>query len=399
MTTVPMAQRLSALPDYLFTRLSEKRRALESVGKKIIDLSIGDPDLPTPQIIIESLKEAVNNPETHRYPAGKGSVEFRQSVARFYKRRFGVALDPESEVMAVIGTKEGLAHLPLALINPGDYALVPEPAYPVYRSAVQLAGGNVVSLPLLAENNFLPDVKSLPGQVLAQTKLLFLNYPNNPTGAIAPKAFYQEVCKFARDYGFIICQDNAYADIFWGDEPPISILSIDGAKDVSVEFYSLSKTFNMTGWRIGAVVGHPGVISALAKLKSNFDSGVFTAIQNAGVTALDNYELIHPQIIRPYKERREILTSALQQIGWEVYDTNATFYCWAKYPGSRSSADLCEELLEKCGIIATPGAGFGQSAEGYIRFSLTAHTNKIKLAAETLISIFTDKKTSTPATS
>ncbi|MCD6384864.1 LL-diaminopimelate aminotransferase [Candidatus Sumerlaeota bacterium] len=393
MTPVAIAHRLSAVPEYLFTSLAEKRRVLESAGKKIIDLSIGDPDLPTPQIIINRLKEAVDNPEHHRYPQGKGSEEFRSATARFYRRRFGVELDPETEVMAVVGTKEGLAHLPLALINPGEYALVPDPAYPVYRTAVCLAGGVVVALPLLAENDFLPDLKALSDTILKRTKLLFLNYPNNPTGAIATQAFYQEVCELARRYNFIICQDNAYADIYCGDEPPMSILAIEGAKEVAVEFYSLSKTFNMTGWRVGAIVGNPEVLSALAKLKSNIDSGLFSAIQSAAATALDSYELLHPQILNAYKERREIFLPALKEIGWHVNSASATFYCWAKYPDSRSSFDVCNELLDKCGIIASPGAGFGDFGEGYVRFSLTAPTHTIKQSAEILISTFTKQKT------
>ena len=386
MHTTPIADRLKRLPRYVFIEVAEKREKYRAEGRKIIDLSIGDPDLPTPPVIVECLREAAQHSPFHRYPQGIGSIDFREAASRFYKRRFGVELDPHSEITALIGSKEGLGHLPLALLNPNDIALVPDPAYPVYAASVGFAEGHVTYMPLLAKNRFLPDLDAIDKDILKKTKLLFINYPNNPTGATAPREFYEHICILARQYGFVICQDNAYSDIYFSEEPPLSILNIENARDVAVEFYSLSKTFNMTGWRIAFAVGQPQVLAALAGLKSNLDSGVFGAIQAAAITALDHYEELHPDILRSYRERRALLMPALERLGWMTNAGEATFYCWAKYPDSISSADFATKLIDECGIIATPGSAFGPAGEGYIRFSLTASTAEIEQTAEILIS-------------
>ncbi|MCX7765403.1 MAG: aminotransferase class I/II-fold pyridoxal phosphate-dependent enzyme, partial [Candidatus Sumerlaeia bacterium] len=327
-----LSQRVQQLPKYVFVGLAEKKRQALDAGKRVIDLSIGDPDLPTPKIIVEALKQAVEDKRHHCYPPGIGYREFREAAARFYQRRFGVELDPQTEVISVIGTKEGLAHLPLILIDPGDVALVPEPAYPVYSASVMLAGGKVVTLPLSADTQFLPALEQIPPQTLKQAKILYLNYPNNPSGALATQEFFSYACDQARHYGFIICHDAAYADVYFNTTPPPSILAIPGAKEVAIEFYSLSKTFNMTGWRIGFVAGNRQIIEALGRLKGYLDSGIFGAVQVAGITALDNYERLHPEIMKTYKERREILVRAIRQIGWQMVDYGATYYCWVKCP-------------------------------------------------------------------
>lgn len=384
MSKVRLSQRVQQLPQYVFVGLAEKKRQALETGKRVIDLSIGDPDLPTPEIVVEALKQAAEDKKHHCYPPGVGYREFREAAVRFYQRRFGVELDPQTEVISVIGTKEGLAHLPLVLIDPGDVALVPEPAYPVYAASVMLAGGKVVRIPLSAETQFLPDLEQISPQVLKEAKILYLNYPNNPSGAQATPEFFASACELARHYGFIICHDAAYADVYFTKTPPPSILAIPLAKEVAIEFYSLSKTFNMTGWRIGFVAGNRQIIEALGRLKGYLDSGIFGAVQYAGITALDNYELLQPEIMRIYRERREILVRAFRQIGWQTVDYGATYYCWVKCPSGINSVEFSLRLLENCGIVATPGVAFGSAGEGYIRFSITAPTEEIYEATRLL---------------
>ncbi len=388
MTTMPVADRVVNVPPYLFVKLAEKRQECEAAGQEIIDLSIGDPDKPTPELIIESMRKAVGNPKFHKYPIGTGYPAFRKAAARFYKKRFDVDLDPDKEILALIGSKEGVGHLPMAVINPGDVALIPDPGYPVYPTSVMFAGGEGVRMPLKEENAFLPDVDAIPEDVLERTKLMFINYPNNPTGVIAPRDFYERVIALAKKYEFVIAHDNAYADVYFGEEKPLSILAIPGAREVAIELYSLSKTFNMTGWRIACAVGCPTVVGALGKLKSNLDSGVFGAVQMAAVTALDNYETLQPMVVEPYRKRRKILQQALHDVGWEVLSSDTTFYCWTKHPRTHNSTDFSLHLIDECGIIASPGNGFGEAGEGYIRFSLTASTEEIHKAAEIIQNTF-----------
>ena len=388
MVQFTMSERLLRIPEYIFVKLSRKKEELLKAGRNVIDLSIGDPDMPTPSLIIESLKKAVDNPAYHKYSPGKGFKPFREAAARFYRNRYGVELDPETEIHALIGTKEGLGHLSLAILNPGDVALVPDPGYPAYAPTVGFAGGEVVRMPLVEKNEFLPELDAIPESVLKRTRLIFVNYPNNPTGAPAPLEFFQKVCDLARSYNFVVCQDNAYGDVFFEGDPPPSILNVPGAKEVAVEFYSLSKTFNMTGWRSGFVVGNREVVAGLSKVKSNLDSGVFGAVQAASITALDNYEALREIVLDPYRERRELLLPAIRAIGWHTSPKAATFYCWTRYSGDLKAFDLCLELMDKTGIIATPGTGFGETGEGFIRFSLTAGTADIRKAAALLIEAY-----------
>jgi LL-diaminopimelate aminotransferase len=379
------AERLKKVPPYLFVEIDRLKNEKLKKGADIIDLGIGDPDLPTPSEIVEVAKKALENPAFHRYPSNQGSEFFRKSCANYMKRRFGVEFDPETEVSALIGSKEGIAHFPLAFVNPGDVVLSPEPAYPVYHLGTLFAGGEPYYLPLLWENNFLPDLGSIPKEVLERAKILWLNYPNNPTGAVATREFFAEAISFAKRYGLILAHDAAYVEMCF-EEPALSIFEVDGARDVAIEFHSLSKTFYMTGWRIGFAVGKKELVQGLAKVKSNIDSGVFTAIQYAGAYALDNLERIVPPLRAVFKERRDYLAKALQELGFELKIPQATFYLWVKVPKGFTSTDFCRKLLEELDLVVTPGNGFGASGEGYFRIALTVGVNTLKRAVERLSS-------------
>jgi LL-diaminopimelate aminotransferase apoenzyme (EC 2.6.1.83) len=324
------SQRISQLPPYLFAQIDKKKREKIAQGVDVIDLGVGDPDIPTPEPIVDAMKRAVEKPEHHRYPSYEGMLTFRQAVADWYKRRFGVELDPQKEVITLIGSKEGIAHFPLAFVNPGDVVLCPDPAYPVYKIGTLFAGGVPYILPLKEENNFLPDFKSVPSDVLKKAKIIWVNYPNNPTSATATREFYKELIDWAREHNIIVASDLAYSEVYFDGERPPSILEIEGAKDVAIEFHSLSKTFNMTGWRLGMAVGNEKLIAGLGKVKTNVDSGQFQAIQEAGITALNLPEEEIQKLRNIYKERREVMTKALKEAGLEVYPSNATFYLWVK---------------------------------------------------------------------
>lgn len=379
---IEYSARLQQLPPYLFAEIDAVKEKLILEGKDVIDLSVGDPDLPTPGFIIERLKEAVDDPKNHRYPFGKGLLQFRFAIAKWYDRRFGVKLDPDTEVLALIGSKEGIGHIPIAFIDHGDTVLVPNPSYPVYPASVILAGGEPYYMPLLQENDFLPDFSSIPNKTAKRSKFMFLNYPNNPTAAVADSAFYKDAIDFAGRNNIIICHDAAYSEIAYDDYKPISFLQVPGAKEVGIEFHSLSKTFNMTGWRIGFAVGNRDIIQGLAKVKSNIDSGVFRAIQCAGTLALDRGPQHKAELIQIYQKRRDLLVDGLSQMGWQVEKPKATFYVWAPIPPGRTSKELSMWLLEKAQIITTPGNGFGKYGEGYIRFSLTESAELIKEALQ-----------------
>ncbi|MCS7285368.1 MAG: LL-diaminopimelate aminotransferase, partial [Hydrogenobacter thermophilus] len=307
---------------------------------------------------------------------------FREAVAEFYRKRFGVSLDPEKEVITLIGSKEGIAHFPLAFVNPGDVVLCPDPAYPVYKIGTLFAGGVPYIIPLREENNFLPDFKSIPKDVLKRAKIIWVNYPNNPTSAVADESFYRELIDWARENNIIVASDLAYSEIYFGNQKPMSILQIDGAKEVAIEFHSLSKTYNMTGWRIGMAVGNEKLILGLGKVKTNVDSGQFQAIQEAGITALKMPESELQKIREVYRQRREAMVKALQDVGLEVYSSTATFYLWVKVPKGYTSAQFVSLLLDECGIVCTPGNGFGEHGEGYFRISLTLPTERLLEAAE-----------------
>ena len=372
------ADRIKNLPPYLFAAIDKAKQEARARGVDVIDLSVGDPDLPTPAHIVEALRQAAEDTSNHQYPSYEGKLTFRTAVADWYKRTFNVDLDPRNEVLTLIGSKEGIAHAPLAFINPGDVALIPDPAYPVYRTATIFAGGEPVVMPLLKENKFLPDLEAIPSEVARRAKIMFLNYPNNPIGATADRSFFQELVDFAREYNIIVMHDNPYSEIYYDGQRSLSLLEIDGAKDVAVEFHSLSKTYNMTGWRIGSVVGNSEVVAGIGKIKSNIDSGTFGAVQDAGIAALRSPDRVVDDIRKIYQHRIEILCQALRDLGLEPEKPRATLYLWAWVGGS--SIEYAAQLLEKTGIVATPGLGFGKYGEGYIRFSITQPTKRIEEA-------------------
>jgi len=372
-----ISDRLKKIPPYLFVEIDKKKKELISKGEDVIDFGVGDPDLPTPENIIEAMKKAVENPKFHRYPFGKGTKEFRKAISDFYKRNYDVDIDPENEICVLIGSKEGIAHFPLCFINQGDISLVPEPGYPVYHIGTLIAGGESYFLPLKKENDFLPDLGKIPENILERTKILYLNYPNNPTGSFASKEFLTEAIKFCKKNNIILVYDAAYSEIYF-EERPVNIFSIDGAKDVVIEFNSLSKTYNMTGWRIGWACGNSFLISALAKIKENIDSGTFEAIQYAGIEALTGSQESVEKMRKIYKRRRDIFASGLNELGFKFNLPEGTFYFWVEVGGS--SIKFVDFLLENGKIVSTPGVGFGPSGEGYVRFSLTIDEEKIKKA-------------------
>jgi len=375
-----MAKRIEQIPPYLFAEIDKKKEEMRRKGTDVIDLGIGDPDLPTPKPIIERLKKAAENPRNHRYPSYEGMIEFRTAVAEWYERRFGIKLNPVTEVLSLIGSKEGIAHIPLAFVNPEDIVLVPSPGYPVYRVSTLFAGGIPYFLPLRKENGFLPILSKIPPTVAKKAKLLFINYPNNPTSAVAERPFFEEVVAFAQRHQIIVCHDAAYSEIAFDRYRPLSFLEVEGAREVGVEFHSLSKTFNMTGWRIGFAVGHSEILSGLGRVKTNIDSGLFQAIQEAGTEALNHLDTPLPEIIDTYERRRDVMVNGLEEIGLEVDRPKATFYLWIRVPRGYTSAQFATLLLEQGGIVATPGNGFGEEGEGYIRMALTVDEERLREA-------------------
>jgi LL-diaminopimelate aminotransferase len=375
------SNRLKALPPYLFVEIDRaKRRAIEK-GVKVIDFGVGDPDQPTPKFIQQAMAKAVKDPKNHHYPLDRGNAAFRQAVSAWTKKRFGVSFDPDSEILPLIGSKEGLAHLPLAFINPGDVALVPDPCYPPYKSGTSFAGGVAHLMPLREENGFLPDLESIPPDVLKKAKIIFVNYPNNPTGAVAPRNFYEKLVKWAAQHRLLIASDLAYSEVYFNKEKPLSIFEVPGAREVAVEFHSLSKTCNMTGWRIGFALGRPEAIAALLRVKSNMDSGVFTAVQAASIEALKNSFGFSKKTNILYRRRRDLLVAGLKELGFPVKANPATFYVFTRLPnGATDSSKFCKDLLEKTGIVTTPGVGFGAAGEGYVRFALTVPEPDIREA-------------------
>ena len=378
------AKRLTKLPPYLFLEIDKARRQARAEGRDIIDFGIGDPDQPTPKNIVERLYQAALDPSTHRYALDQGMPLLRQAITGWYKNRFGVEADPDSEILPLIGSKEGIAHFPLAFIGPGDYSLVPDPCYPPYKGGTILAGGRPYPLPLLETNAFLPDLKKIPLSIRKKAKLIYINYPNNPTGKTAEKNFYRQIVEFARKNRLIVISDLAYSEMSYDGYRPSSFLEIEGAKEVGIEFHSLSKTYNMTGWRIGWACGNPKLVSALAKVKSNIDSGIFSAIQLAGIEALNGPQEHIKNMCRIYQERRDALTSGIRSIGWQADPPKATFYIWMKIPGKAGSIKFARMILDKADIIVTPGVGFGKYGEGYIRMALTVPKQRINEAIERL---------------
>lgn len=375
------AHRLDKIPPYLFAQLEKKKAAVEARGVDVIDLGIGDPDQPTPANVVDRLKQEVENSRWHRYPSYVGARAFREAAARWLKRRFGVEVDPDGELIALIGSKEGLAHMIWAYVDPGDVVLVPDPAYPVYKIHTLLAGGEPYTVPLPAERGFLPDLEAIPEEVARRAKLLFLNYPNNPTAGVATLDFFKEAVAFAKKYDILICHDAAYTEITFDGYVAPSILEVPGAREVAVEFHSLSKPFNMTGWRIGFAAGAAPAIEALGIVKTNTDSGQFTAIQMAAVEALDNTPAsFREQMIALYDRRRQVMVEALREIGVSVEKPKGSFYIWAPVPKGYTSASFTERVLEQAGVMVTPGNGYGENGEGFFRISLTTPDERLQEA-------------------
>jgi LL-diaminopimelate aminotransferase len=371
------ADRLSSLPPYLFARIDAMKAEKARSGADIIDLGVGDPDLPTPPHVVEALCTAARNPANHHYPSYAGMPAFREAVADWYGRRFGVDLDPGAEVLALMGSKDGIAHIPEAFVNPGDVVLAPSPGYPVYRTSTLFAEGTLHEMPLEAGNGFLPDLDAVPADVAGRAKLLFVNYPNNPTSAVAPPSFYDEVVGFAREHGIIVVSDNAYSEIAYDGYRAPSFLETDGATEVGVEMHSLSKTYNMTGWRIGMAVGNASVLAGLGRVKTNVDSGVFDAVQHAGIAALSGSQECVAAACRIYEQRRDVLVQGLRSLGYDAASPKATFYVWLPVGDSMAFA---ARLLDEAAIVVTPGIGFGSHGEGYVRFALTRPVERIEEA-------------------
>ncbi|MCB8933087.1 MAG: LL-diaminopimelate aminotransferase [Fimbriimonadaceae bacterium] len=365
------AKRLDLIPPYLFAEIARLKREAIAQGADVIDLGIGDPDIPTPTGVVEALKRAVDNPATHRYDeTARGWTPFLEAAATWYEREFGVRIDPREEVVQLIGSKEGLAHLAWAYVDPGDLAITPDPGYTVYKVNTQMAGGDVYETPLLEANGFLPDLNAIPTEVARRAKLFYVCYPHNPTGAVATRGFYEDLVRFCREHDVLLVNDMAYATVTYDGFRNPSVLQIDGAKEVAVEFHSLSKMFNMTGWRLGFALGNSDAVTTLQRLKSNLDSKQFPAIAEAGAHAL--LDVDNGETLRTYERRRDFLCDGLNALGWHVVKPKATFYVWARLPRpDMTSTEFCAELLKRAHVLAIPGNGYGPHGEGYVRMSLT----------------------------
>ena len=376
------AARMGLLPPYLFAAIEQKIADKRAAGVDIISLGIGDPDTPTPGMIVASMQQAVADASTHQYPSNRGRQSFRDSVAGFYDRRFGVSLDPATEIIPALGAKEAIANLNLALLDPGDVALASDPGYPVYTNGPLLVGAEPVAMPLVPELGFQPDLAAIPADVLGRARIMYINYPNNPTGAVIEDDFFDRVVAFARQHDLIVVHDNAYSEITYDGYVAPSFLATPGAKDVGIEVFSLSKTYNMTGWRSGAVVGNPEVVSAYWQLKTNLDSGMFEAVQEASVTALDSDQADVAAMCEIYRRRRDILVDALNAIGLDVTPPKGAIYVWARVPEGETSASFTEKVLEDAAVVISPGSAYGASGEGFVRMSLTTPDDRLVEAAE-----------------
>jgi LL-diaminopimelate aminotransferase len=372
-----LSQRLDKLPPYLFVEINRKIAEKKARGEDIISFAIGDPDMPTPRHIIEELCSAAHDPANHRYPETSGLPELCRAIARWYKDRFGVTLDPNKEVLPLIGSKEGVGHISFCLIDPGDIALVPDPGYPVYSMSTLLAGGEPYFLPLTEKHNFLPDLKSIPKKITNKAKVLWLNYPNNPTGAVADVAFFQKAVHFAEANNLAICHDAPYTEVSFDGYRPPSLMQIPEAREVGIEFHSMSKTYNMTGWRIGMAVGNSKMIDALFRFKSNIDTGIPQAIQQAAIEALTGPQDSIASQNAIYQRRRDRLVEALNDIGLSARLSKASFYIWARVPDNYTSVEFTTELLDKANVAVTPGTGYGSAGEGYVRLSLTLPDDRL----------------------
>lgn len=378
------AKRIEKLPPYLFAEIDRKVAAARARGADIISFGVGDPDLPSPPHVIEALAKAASDPATHRYPSYTGMPEFRESIAGWYERRFGVTLDANEEVQPLVGSKEGIFHLPVAFIDPGDVALIPDPGYPVYETGTILAHGEAVLLPLLAENGFKPDLGAISADVLAKAKVLWMNYPSNPTAACVDQAYFDEVVAFCRSNDLLLAHDAAYTEITFDGYVAPSVLQADGAMDCAIEFHSLSKTYNMTGWRIGWVAGAPQAIEAIKRLKTNIDSGIFDAVQRAGIAAIDGPQDYLEECVDRYRHRRDLLCDGLKSLGVDVTPPKGSIYVWVPVPEGHTSESYTTFLLDEADIVVAPGNGYGPSGEGSVRFSLTLADDRLEEGVERL---------------
>ncbi|MBW4492482.1 MAG: aspartate aminotransferase [Oscillatoria princeps RMCB-10] len=371
------ADRLQALPPYVFARLDELKARAREQGLDLIDLGMGNPDGPTPEPVVEAAIKALQNPANHGYPPFEGTRSFRTAITSWYKRRYGAELDPDSEALPLLGSKEGLAHLAIAYVNPGDLVLVPSPAYPAHFRGPLIAGGKVHSLTLKPENGWLIDTAAIPEAVAQQAKMLYFNYPSNPTGATAPREFFEEIVAFARRYKILLVHDLCYAELAFDGYKPTSLLEIAGAKEIGVEFHTMSKTYNMAGWRVGFAVGNRHIIQGLRTLKTNLDYGLFAALQTAAETALQLPDEYVHQVQDRYRQRRDFLIEGLAQLGWDITPPLATMYLWVPCPPGTGSTDFALEVLQKTGVVLTPGNAFGTGGEGYVRISLIADCSRL----------------------
>lgn len=374
------ARRIENLPPYLFVEISRKIAEKRAHGEDVISLAVGDPDIPTPRHIIARLCQAAQDPQNHRYPESEGLPEFRRAIAQWYERRFSVTLDPDREVLPLIGAKEGIGHIALCFIDPGDIALVPDPAYPVYSIGTMFAGGSSHYMPLTEDNDFLPDLDRIPGGIARKAKILWINYPNNPTAAVAELEFFKQVVAFAKKYDIAVCHDGPYTEVAFDGYRPVSFLEAAGAREAGVEFHSLSKSYNMTGWRVGMVVGNAGIIDALRRVKSNLDSGIPQAIQHAAIEALTGPQDCVSEHNAIYQRRRDRLLQTLSQIGLKAKPPRASLYIWARVPDGYTSLEFATSLLEEAGVVVTPGTSYGKHGEGYIRLSLTTPDERLEEA-------------------
>jgi LL-diaminopimelate aminotransferase len=377
------AQRLERIPPYLFAELDRKRDELASQGVDIINMAIGDPDKATPDHIVKAMHEAIDDPSTHNYPPYRGTKEYRQAVVNWMEQRFGVTgLNPDTEVIPSIGSKEAIHNTFLAFVEPGDYTLIPNPGYPVYRTSTFFAGAEPYYMPLRPERGFLPDLQAIPEAVASKAKLLWVNYPNNPTGATASWEFFAELVEFCQKYDILLCHDHAYSEIAYEGYQPPSVLQIPGAKDIAIEFHSLSKSYNMAGWRIGFVVGNALGIKGLSQVKTNVDSGIFKAIQRAAIAAYSTSPKELQQVISVYQKRRDIIVEGLRSLGWTIPTPKATLYVWVPVPKGYTSAEFVSLLLEKCAIVVPPGNGYGDGGEGFFRIALTVSEERLSEAIQ-----------------
>ena len=378
------AKRIEKLPPYLFAEIDRKVAEAKARGADIISFGVGDPDLPSPPHVIEAMQKAAADPSTHRYPSYTGMPEFRQSIASWYRDRFGVTLNADDEVQPLVGSKEGIFHLPVAFIDPGDVALIPDPGYPVYETGTILAGGEAVLLPLTEQNDYKPDLASLPADVLERARVLWLNYPSNPTAACVDASFFAEAIEFCTRNDLLLAHDAAYTEITFDGYVAPSVLEVDGAMDCAIEFHSLSKTYNMTGWRVGWVAGAPVAIEAMKRLKTNVDSGIFDAVQRAGIAAIEGPQDYHLECVDRFRHRRDLLCDGLKSMGIVVEPPKGSIYVWVPVPEGHTSESFTTFLLDTCDIVVAPGTGYGPSGEGYVRFSLTLEDDRLEEGVERL---------------